>query len=106
MILATAISKNGVPVRLTEERWNHIITSHLEINPQDFKTIMSVVENPDLILQGDASELLAAKKKHGTNSYFVVPYKEVSKNDGFVLTAYLTTDNRWLFQREVIWSKE
>lgn len=106
MILATAISKNGAPIRLTEERWNHIITSHLEINLQDFKTIISVVENPDLILQGDAGELLAVKKKHRTNSYFVVPYKEVSKNDGFVLTAYLTTDNRWLLQRKVIWSKE
>lgn len=82
VILATAISKNGAPIRLTEERWNHIITSHLEINPQDFKTIMSVVENPDLILQGDAGELLAVKKKHRTNSYFVVPYKEVNKNDG------------------------
>lgn len=106
MILAAVISKNNVPIRLTEERWNHIITSHLEINPQDVKSVMAVIKKPDAILDGDFGELLAVKKRPRSKSYLVVPYKETSRNDGFVLTAYLTTNDRRLFQREVIWSKE
>lgn len=106
MVILTVLSKNGVPIRLTQERWKHIITSHLEINPQDFKRVISVIEDPDFILQGDLDELLAIKKKAGSKSWFVVPYKEVNGSDGFILTAYLTTDIRWLFQRKVIWSKE
>lgn len=100
------MSKNNVPIRLTDERWNHIVTSHLEIDPKDFSTIMKVIENPDFILKGDGGELLAAKKKSGKEVWIVVPYKEFSSSDGFILTAYITTNNRWLFQREIIWSKE
>lgn len=37
--------------------------------------------------------------------WIVVVYKEMSKTDGFVITAYMTTDSRWLFQREIVWSK-
>lgn len=105
MILTTATSKNGVLIRLTEERWQHIINTHPEINPKDFLIVMNVIENPDAILQGDVGELLAIKK-HGTKAWIVVPYKEIGNKDGFVLTAYQTTDSRWLFQREILWNKE
>lgn len=105
MTISIAISKNGIPIRLTSERWLHIITSHIEINPTDFSPITNAVEYPDVILKGDTGELLAVKKKPRKSLWIVVAYKEVDKNDGFVITAYLTTDNRWLFQRETIWSK-
>lgn len=106
MILATATSKNGILIRLTDERWQHIITTHLEINPDDFSIVMKVVSNPDFILTGGRGELLAIKKTSGKKVWIVVPYKEVSQQDGFVVTAYKTTDIHWLLQREVIWSKE
>ena len=106
MLLATCLSKNKVTIRLTEERWKHIIASHLEIDPKNFSTIINTVENPDLILKGDTGELLAVKKKSRKKIWLVVPYKETNDNDGFVLTAYLTTDSDWLFQREVIWNKK
>lgn len=106
MILGTALSKNGVNIRLTEERWLHIISSHLEINPTEFLEILETIENPDVILKGDKEELIAARKKPGNKFWIVVPYKETSKSDGFVITAYITTDSRWLFQRKVIWNKK
>ena len=114
MVIATVRSKNGVVIRLTQERWKHITTSHLEINAKDFDVVMSVMEDPDFILYGDFGELLAVKKKARSKSWIVVPYKEtvvlrtkeIEQTDGFVLTAYLTTDLRWLFQRKIIWSKE
>lgn len=106
MILATVLSKNNVSIRLTDERWTHIITSHLEFGSRDFKKIMKVVEDPDFILKGDFGELLAVKQESRSRTYIVVPYKEISHEDGFVLTAYLTTDSSWLFQRKILWNKE
>ncbi len=105
MILAKVISKNGIAVRLTDERWQHITLSHQEINAADFLDIIKVVENPDIILKGDTGEVLAIKKEARKQVWIVVAYKEVSLEDGFIITAYITTDSRWLFQREIIWDK-
>lgn len=106
MSLGTAVSKNGVTIRLTDERWLHIITSHKEIDPLDFERVLNAIENPDIVFSGDTGELLAVKKIPGSSKWFVVVYKERSKTDGFVLTTYMTTDYRWLFKRRVIWSKK
>lgn len=105
MLLATVTSKNDISIRLTDERWFHITTSHQEINPDEFLKIMDVIENPLAILKGDTGELLAVKKEPGKKLWIVVAYKEVDDKDGFVLTAYLTTDSSWLFQKEVLWNK-
>ena len=106
MLLAKVISKNKVTIRLTHERWFHISSSHLEIDPDDYKSVMNTVANPDIILKGDQGELLAVRKKAGKKVWIVVPYKELGKVDGFVLTAYLTTDSSWLFKKEIIWNRE
>ncbi len=105
MDLVSVLSKNGVTIRLTTERWEHIIKTHPEVDPKDFSIILNSVKNPDVILKGDVGELLAVKK-YGSRTWVVVPYKEIDKDDGFILTAYQTTDSRWLFRREIIWSKE
>ncbi len=106
MLLAKVLSKNKVTIRLTLERWQHIITSHLEIDSEDYKSVMETVKDPDIIFEGDQGELLAVKKKSGKKVWIVVPYKEINKEDGFVLTAYFTTDSGWLFRKEIIWNKK
>lgn len=67
---------------------------------------MKTIKNPDAILRGDTGELLAIKKKAGKNAWIVVAYKEIGPKDGFVITAYVTTDHQWLFKREIVWNKE
>ena len=106
MVLGTVTSINGIKVRLTQERWIHITTSHLELDPDDFKTVLDVVGNPDITLKGDTGELLAVKKQARKRVWVVVAYKELNKKDGFILTTYLTTDSSWLFQKEIIWNKQ
>lgn len=106
MLLAKVASKNKVTIRLTHERWHHIITSHLEIDLDDHEFIMDTIKDPDIIFKGDRGELLAVKKKGGKKIWIVVPYREIGNIDGFVLTAYLTTDSSWLFQKEIVWNKE
>lgn len=106
MVIGTALSKNSIKIRLTEERWLHITYSHKEIDFTDFTDALEAIEDPDFILKGDEEELLAVKKRAGRNVWFVVVFKEVNKDDGFVITAYLTTDMKWLLKREIIWNKE
>lgn len=107
MDIATTTSKNGVLIRLTKERWKHIVLLLVLLHPNlaDKQTkVLSTVKNPDYIFKGQAGELLAVSKL-SAKVCIVVVYKEV-KPDGFIITAYDTTDVRWLFKKELIWSKD
>ena len=106
MIISTAVSRNGVKIRLTQERWLHITYSHKEIDSTDFDEALEVLEDPDFILKGDEEELLAVKKRGRRKEWFVVIYKEVNRENGFIITSYLTSDMKWLLKREIIWKKE
>lgn len=87
-------SKHGVPIRLSQERWDHIIRRHPEIDGQKDK-MLETISTPDAILSGDFGECLAVRlypKTPLTRKHLVVVYKETSKKDGFILTAYFTTE--------------
>jgi hypothetical protein len=53
-------SQNGAPVRLTIERWQHIMQRYPEMAEQRERVLETVTE-PDLIQQGDYGELLAIR---------------------------------------------
>jgi hypothetical protein len=98
-------SRNGVPIRLTQERWQHIVHRHPEMEDQRERVLETVAE-PDMVQQGDFGELLAIRFWHETpltSKFLVVAYREVSHNDGFILTAYLT--NRPSARRVTIWKR-
>jgi len=98
-------SRNGVPVRLTEERWRHVVERHPEMGNLR-EEVLETLAGPDMIQEGDFGELLALKLYHGTplgEKFLVVAYREVSAEDGFVLTAYLT--RRPSTGRETVWRR-
>jgi hypothetical protein len=98
-------SRNGVPVRLTDERWQHIITRHPEMTGLQEQMLETVAE-PDLIQQGDYGELLAIRfypETPLTSKFLVVAYREMGSDDGFMLTSYLT--NRPSPRRRVLWKR-
>ena len=96
-------SKNRVPIRLTEERWFHIIENHDDLAGH-YDDVLYTIEDPDYIIEGYRKALIALKKV--TKSKFLaVVYREVSKEDGFVITAYFTS--KIDLEREVIrWQKK
>lgn len=61
------ISKNNIPIRLTEERWLHIVENHDEMA-----------------------------------GYYD---KELSENDGFIITAYFTSKVK-LSKEEIVWQRK
>jgi hypothetical protein len=98
-------SKNNVPIRLTEERWQHIINRHPEMKDSREKLLKTVL-NPEIILQGDKDTKQAAKfyeKTKITSKYLIVIYKEISEIDGFILTAYFA--NQYAKWRKIHWKK-
>lgn len=101
--MIVAFSVNGVPIRLTEERLNHIQRNHPELKDSK-ERILETISAPDLVQKGDVGSLLAIKKYHNTpvtkDKYLVVAYKEVTNKDGFVLTAYYTS---YLRKRIILW---
>lgn len=96
--METANSINGIPIRLTYERWFHIVENHDELSSR-FHEVLDVVENPDIIIRGNKGVLKAAKNI-GRKKWLTVVYRELSKHDGFVITAYILDDKP---KGEIIW---
>ncbi|MDI6767025.1 MAG: hypothetical protein QME52_09405 [Bacteroidota bacterium] len=74
-----AISKNNVQIRLFGERWVHIIKGY-----RDAKIALRVIK----------------KQK-----FLAVVYKELSKKEGFVITAYFSTKIH-LSKEKILWQRK
>lgn len=94
------ISHAGVPIRLTEERWFHIVENHDDLAGH-YDDVLDTVENPQFILKGCGGSLIAVKGV-ASRKYLAVVYKEVTAEDGFIITAYFTTR---ISRRLVQWPK-
>ena len=84
-----ACSIGNVPIRLTHERWFHIVENHDELAGY-YDDVLSVVEDPEFVLDGHGGSLIAARG-YGRRRYLMVIYRELSADDGFVITAYFTS---------------
>ncbi len=94
------ISVNQVPIRLTDERWEHIIEEHGELAGMEIE-VLETIANPGRVLAGNASELLAIREVD-MGKWLVVVYRETNA-DGFVITAFLTRRSRSLDRRNQLW---
>jgi len=81
-------SIEGVPVRLTKERWFHIVENHDDLAGY-YDEVLETVANPDIVLPGHRRSLIAIRG-YGRRRYLAVVYKQVSAKDGFIITAYFT----------------
>lgn len=79
----TAYSVNGVPIRLTHERWFHIIENHDDLASY-FYEVLDTIEKPTFVFRGNKGTLKATKNM-GKKRWLVVIYREISKKDGFVI---------------------
>ncbi len=99
-MIDTATSKNGIPVRLTDERWAHIAEEHGELASMRSE-VLETVSQPERILKGGDGELLALRERE-PGKFLVVVYRELV-DDGFVITAFLTRRVRSLAKRKQLW---
>ena len=50
-MIEIVLSKNNVPIRLTDERWAHIVEEHCELAGLRME-VLDAVANPSRILKG------------------------------------------------------
>ena len=87
-ILGSSVSKNRVRIRLTYERWVHIVESHNYIVGMH-ENVLETISEPDFIVKGRKKELIALKHYEKTpvsEKFVVVVYKEVDTKDGFIIS--------------------
>ena len=96
-----AYSVNKVPIRLTEERWFHIVENHNDLAGW-YDDVLATIENPHLILKGYKNALIAIRRLKEGYCLCVV-YKEVTREDGFVITAYSTSKIK---MEAIIWQRK
>ena len=99
-MIEKVLSKNNVSIRLTDERWTHIVEEHCELAGMRLE-VVETVSCPLRILAGGAGELLAVREvSSGKN--LVVVYREF-EDDGFIITAFITSKTKSLNRRNQIW---
>jgi hypothetical protein len=96
-----AISKAGVPIRLTDERWYHIVENHDDLAGY-YDEVLLTVEDPDFILRGYSGALIAVRSL-GRRKFLSVIYRELTRKDGFIITAYFATQ---ISRNLILWRKE
>lgn len=90
----------GVPIRLTDERWAHIVEGHNELADQRTE-VLETVRHPEIVVAGGAGELLAIRESE-PGKWLVVVYRELD-GDGFIITAFITSRTAPLRRRRQVW---
>lgn len=99
-LVAIVRSTNNVIIRITKERWEHIITRHpLEEHLSD---ILTTITTPEMIFvppEGYPQQKLAIKSfksfiEKGLALNLTVHYKELPSEDGFLITAFVISQKR------------
>lgn len=98
-----AKSVNGITIRLPDERWIHITDEHAEMAGYLYD-VLETIEKPLAVFEGNSGELLAACEIE-TGKYIIVVYREVTQEDGFIITAFLTRRWNQIERRKKIWQR-
>jgi hypothetical protein len=56
----TVFSINNIPIRLTAERWLHIVENHDDMAGY-YEDVLETLENPELVLPGHKGSLVAVR---------------------------------------------
>ncbi len=105
-MLASVNSVNGVSIRLTEERWQHITFQHPELTDLQVE-VLDTVKNPEQVLQGRDGQLISVKTIKPDEKWLLVIYRELDEDgvivDGFIVTAFFNQRRRYLEDKKVVW---
>jgi hypothetical protein len=66
--------------------------------------VLETVQEPLAVFEGNEGELLAAREIE-TGKYIIAVYREVSQEDGFIITAFLTKRWKSLERRKKAWQR-
>ena len=100
------VSKNGISIRITDERWTHVVESH-DYMAGNLELVVETIEDPDYIVAGRKGELIALRHYETTSiseKSVVAVYREFS-DDGFLITAFMTSSPETITRKGMLWQK-
>jgi hypothetical protein len=101
-----AVSRNGIPIRISDERWTHVVEAH-DYMAGNLELVIETIEDPDDLVAGSKGELIALRHYEATvlsEKYVVGVYREFS-DDGFLITAFMTSRPDTILRRGILWQK-
>ncbi len=81
----------------------HIVEHHDDLAGH-YHDVLETIRGPDAVYDGDTGELLAVSSRYVPRQLVVV-YREISRADGFVITAFFTTRLRPIERRRLAWKR-
>lgn len=110
-VIASVHSINNATIRLTQERWLHIIDYHKELSNFQLEILLTIA-NPDMICfspHGMQPNFAAVKSfdrlaEYSLATNLIVHYKELDVSTGFILTAFVMSDKK-IKKRFRLWQR-
>ena len=93
-------SISGARIRLEDERWEHVVERHPEMEPYRSEVIRTL-SNPEFVVVGSRGSLLAVAQLED-HRYLVVAYRQEGAT-GFVTTAYITSRIDQMRRKTQLW---
>jgi hypothetical protein len=100
MNLDVVESIDGVPIRLTDERWEHIC-EHPNMSGY-YESILDTIQYPEFVLRGHRGAKTAIQNV-GRRKWLHVNYRELSKREGFIISAFIDDDYD---ENLIIWRRD
>ncbi|PJB74626.1 MAG: hypothetical protein CO096_03150, partial [Armatimonadetes bacterium CG_4_9_14_3_um_filter_66_14] len=90
-----------LPLRCVPNLRGYVVESHEELASY-YHEVLETIEDPALVVRGNRGTLKAARNL-GRLKWLIVVYREVSREDGFLITAYLLDTKP---KGEVVWRQQ
>ena len=103
--MITVNSINKIPIRLTNERWLHIVENHDEMAGY-YYDVLETISNPLYIFEGNIDEKWAVKLINENKALLVIYKEQIDKKDGFIITSFITSKVDKLFNRKLRWKQQ
>jgi len=100
MIIFKVRDKFGKLIRLTKERWDHILDRHPEVKPH-LNKIKTVLQDPEIIIENPYNKNEKYYHKYFKNfKNFLIIILEIKK--GFIITAFIARKRK---KGKIKWKK-
>ncbi len=91
------ISFSSAMIRLTQERWNHIINRHPELEEYE-SLIKNCLKEPDEVFSDNNKDYIVAKncqKEDFITDWLVIYIRMVNGEDGFIKTLHGSSEKKF-----------
>lgn len=95
-----ARSVRGTAIRLSDERWEHVLWGHPELQGWRDNVLRTIEHPARVVVGGDGEHIALSRMRDG--KLLAVIYRDLGE-DGFVITAFLSRREAQFARRRQLW---